>query len=437
MEGIKFVNDLCCNYLTIPYEGSEQDFALRMMTENVTDMFVPVELRRMDGQILLYYNISGMQNMDAVYTERQIDRSGFQAFLWQLHEAAEQSGELFLPGDGICLEPSVIFWDLGLKRWKLIYIPGKEKKEPAEMQREKEMLAEFFVVHMDYEDNELTETVYRFYEEVCAGGDFFRMEMPGENLPCGETPLTDTSFSEEVFVQEEETEGWWDEERESEETAGERKEKGKGPGGHGGGRWLIIGWIFLGLAAAATLSVGRILPDMVLPGGAVCALLAVILLIAGIKRKNRQESPEEIVEENLEKGIDTERGEVGYWEAGGSGEQETETDAAEEKTVYMDIQSENEKKLYGVGKFRRQKILLDKLPCLVGKDSTLVNHIVSDASVSRMHAKFFEEKEAVWMQDLNSTNGTYHNGMRLSPNEKVCLEPEDEVGFGQAQFIFR
>ena len=41
------------------------------------------------------------------------------------------------------------------------------------------------------------------------------------------------------------------------------------------------------------------------------------------------------------------------------------------------------------------------------------------------------------MQDLNSTNGTYHNGMRLSPNERVILEAEDEIGFGQAQFVFR
>ncbi|MDE6950472.1 MAG: FHA domain-containing protein, partial [Lachnospiraceae bacterium] len=46
-------------------------------------------------------------------------------------------------------------------------------------------------------------------------------------------------------------------------------------------------------------------------------------------------------------------------------------------------------------------------------------------------------EETVWMQDLNSTNGTYHNGMRLKPHEKVALETEDEIGFGQMQFVFR
>ena len=33
MGEFEFINDLCCNYLTIPYEGREEDFALRMMTE--------------------------------------------------------------------------------------------------------------------------------------------------------------------------------------------------------------------------------------------------------------------------------------------------------------------------------------------------------------------------------------------------------------------
>ena len=114
-----------------------------------------------------------------------------------------------------------------------------------------------------------------------------------------------------------------------------------------------------------------------------------------------------------------------------------EETSAEEKTVFMDIRQEQERKLYGIGKSRQQKIFLDRLPCTVGKDKMLVNHTISDSSVSRMHVRFFEEEGDLWMQDLNSTNGTYHNGLRLRPNERVILEPEDEVGFGRMQFVYR
>lgn len=41
------------------------------------------------------------------------------------------------------------------------------------------------------------------------------------------------------------------------------------------------------------------------------------------------------------------------------------------------------------------------------------------------------------MEDLNSTNGTFKNGLRLNPYEKRKLEQGDELRFGQTEFIYR
>lgn len=434
-KGMEFVNDLCCNYLTIPYEGDEQDFALRMMAENVTDAFLPVELRRIDGRILLYYDISGMQNMEVLYTEKQMDRKAFLTLMRQLQEAMEQSRELFLPGDGICLEPADLFWDWGAGRWKLIYIPGKGGEESESVQREKEMLADFLVMHMDHKDKELTETVYRFYEEIYAGGGISRITAFEEALE--DNASTGRNFLETNPDSGAEEEPFWGERgvkdgMSEEEGDGKEEKEAKVSGFRRGKIPQIIAGILLGLAAAATITAGRIMPEMILPGAAVSGLLAAALSVITLRQKNRQGEAEN------EEGdcAAMRRDEDIFYGMDGEGEKEKEY-AAEEKTVYMDIQSEKERKLYGIGKFRRQKIFLDRLPCLVGKEKGLVNHVISDPSVSRMHARFYEEAEAVWMQDLNSTNGTYHNGMRLRPNEKVILEPEDEVGFGRVQFVFR
>lgn len=437
MRGMEFVNDLCCNYLTIPYEGDEQDFALRMMAENVTNVFLPVELRRIDGRALLYYDISGMQNMEVLYTEKQIDRHAFQTLMWQLHEAMEQSRELFLPGDGICLEPANLFWDWGARRWKLIYIPGRGGDEPESMQSEKEMLAEFLVMHMDHGDKELTETVYRFYEEICAGGGFSRIDAFGEALEqktSGEADFSamdlDGESEAEIFSAGQAEEAW-DYRDAGKEEAEEEKGSKDSDLGRGKKLQVITGILFV-LAAAATAAGGRIMPDVIRPGMAVSGLLAAAFFVISLRQRTGQEISE-AEERNM--GVLKQDGDI-FYEMEGEEEKEKEY-AAGEKTVYMDIQRENERKLYGIGKARRQKILLDGLPCLVGKEKGLVNHVISDPSVSRMHARFYEEGKAVWMQDLNSTNGTYHNGMRLKPNEKVILEPEDEVAFGQVQFVFR
>ena len=423
MGEIEFVNDLCCNYLTIPYRGEEGDFALRMMTENVTDVFLAVELRRLDGQIFLYYKISGMQNMEILYTEKQIDRNMFRIFMQQLHEAMEQSRELFLAGYGICLEPSSLFWDLGEERWKFIYIPGRDERESEEIQSEREKLAEFLVMHMDCEDRELTGIIYRFYEEVCEGKilpDFWGKKVISEKMR--EVPQEEKEKTPELEAALAEGQDFEDSEENREE--GELKERST----RSGKKMPVTLCAFLCAAAVATLAAGRVMPDMIIAGTGITVLLAGLLLVALMRRQNKNEK-----EENKPEDIIYEESENIY----GIEEEERGGYLPEEKTVYMDLQREQERKLYGVGKFRRQKIFLDALPCLIGKDKTLVNHIITDASVSRIHAKFFAEQEMIWMQDLNSTNGTYHNGMRLRPNERVKLEPEDEIGFGQAQFIFR
>lgn len=430
MREIEFVNDLCCNYLVISYGGEEEDFALRMMTHNAAEHFLPVELRRLDGEAFLYYDISGMQNMEVLYGEKTMDRKAFENFMWQLHGAIEEVRELFLPGDGICLKPAALFQELGTGRWKYTYIPVDNTLQTEETKRERESLAEFLVMHMDYEDRELTEAVYRFYEEICAGVNILREDLFFEkDTEDTEGKERDVIFSgaEEVPTEAEETENWAETESAA-ETEGEAEktevEKNRG---------RVVLSILLCAAIAATLVAGRTMPEIMPYGVAASILLAAVLFAAGKMRKEpcrqREYETEDRAAAEQEENFHKESyGEAGYGE---------EEDALRDRTVYMDIESRQEKKLYGVGKCRRQKILLEPLPCLVGKDKTLTDHVIVDPSVSRMHARFSVEKEAIWMQDLNSTNGTYHNGMRLKPHEKVALEPEDEIGFGQTQFVFR
>lgn len=435
MERVEFVNDLCSNYLTIPYEGEENGFSLRMMTENVANTFLPLELRRLDGEIFLYYNISGMQNMEILYGEKPIERKIFHTFMWQLHEAIEESGELFLPGDGICLEPSALFWDLGSGRWKFIYIPEGEKRMDRGLQREREALAEFLVAHIDYDDKDLMETVYRFYEEICAGKIY--PDLFGKNMVSADIGKTlEEDRVEEVEMAEEEEDSDWDREisvLEAGETEGVCPIEKR----HGTGKMKLIAGVLLCASLAGTFAVGRFIPDMFLPGGLVCALFAAFFIFTVLKKGSGDKGADCVPEDDIPAKWDGEfYGMEGRPERFRE-ERKAEEGGTEEKTVFMDIKKEQERKLYGIGKFRQQNIMLNKLPCVVGKDKTMVNHRISDTSVSRMHARFFAKDDAVWMQDLNSTNGTYHNGLRLRPNEEVMLEAEDEIGFGKVEFVFR
>lgn len=424
MREAEFVNDLRCNYLTIPYEGEENNFALRMLLENMTDSFLPVELRRLDGQTFLYYNISGMQSMEVIYAEKMIDKKAFQTFMWHLHDVIELSRELFLSGNGICLEPSVVFWDLGKQRWEFVYIPKQDERDMTDIQKEREQLAEFLVMRTDYADSKLMETVYRFYEEIYAGRMYTDSFLEKEEIREEKIWEIKQEVKQEQEIREDMDIEDWEEETER----GERDDSPQiGKKSKNRGIFLILLFLWC-LSIVATFLGSRIVPDIILPGAGVSVILAALLLYIKIKSKHIRHKINPV-----EPNITYMEEENVFYEQ----EHSKEEQSAEEKTVYMDIKQEQERKLYGIGTFRQQKIFLDGLPCVVGKDKTLADHIISDTSISRMHARFFTKGEELWMQDLNSTNGTYHNGLRLRPNEKVMLEPEDEIGFGRVQFVFR
>lgn len=112
-------------------------------------------------------------------------------------------------------------------------------------------------------------------------------------------------------------------------------------------------------------------------------------------------------------------------------------DRVSDATVYISRVSCSEHKLYGLGRNNKYCIDLSKAPITVGKIAENVDFLINDSSVSRIHARFVKSGSSFRLQDLNSTNGSYKNGVRLSPNETVTIEPGDEVGLGQLKFIYR
>ena len=80
---------------------------------------------------------------------------------------------------------------------------------------------------------------------------------------------------------------------------------------------------------------------------------------------------------------------------------------------------------------------LDSEPLIIGKRKDSASFVLNDYSASRIHARIFLEGSTYYIEDLNSTNGTYTNGIRMQPYERRPLEVEDELRFAKSEFIFR
>jgi two-component system cell cycle response regulator len=69
---------------------------------------------------------------------------------------------------------------------------------------------------------------------------------------------------------------------------------------------------------------------------------------------------------------------------------------------------------------------------IVGRDSE-AGFVVSRSSVSRQHARLYLDNDAWWVEDLNSTNGTFVNEVRVRAQR---LTDADQVRFGDAIYKF-
>lgn len=88
------------------------------------------------------------------------------------------------------------------------------------------------------------------------------------------------------------------------------------------------------------------------------------------------------------------------------------------------------------GEERGENFRIDALEFLVGSQKDGVDAVILDETVSRMHARITVEDGAYYLEDMNSTNGTYLNGELLNYMEKVLLNKNDKIEFAKVKYRF-
>ncbi|MBQ3264260.1 MAG: FHA domain-containing protein [Ruminococcus sp.] len=84
-----------------------------------------------------------------------------------------------------------------------------------------------------------------------------------------------------------------------------------------------------------------------------------------------------------------------------------------------------------------ERISINKAEFFIGKEQAKVDYCIKDNnSISRRHAKIKVRAGKCYISDLGSTNCTYINGTKLSPNQEVALIPGDEIKLSNEVFEF-
>lgn len=83
----------------------------------------------------------------------------------------------------------------------------------------------------------------------------------------------------------------------------------------------------------------------------------------------------------------------------------------------------------------RADIYIEEDEVRIGKGAN-VDIRISDEAVSRIHAKITRESENYYLEDLNSTNGTFLNEELLCFREKYRLKKDDIIQFANVKYRF-
>jgi hypothetical protein len=84
-----------------------------------------------------------------------------------------------------------------------------------------------------------------------------------------------------------------------------------------------------------------------------------------------------------------------------------------------------------------KNLVLDRFPYIIGKNSSLADGILLAQTVSRVHARILQENDTLFLEDHNSTNGTYLNGHLIPMNTRMSLQEGDRLIFATEEFVLK
>lgn len=116
----------------------------------------------------------------------------------------------------------------------------------------------------------------------------------------------------------------------------------------------------------------------------------------------------------------------------GAGETSVLNDGAGETTVLGGNQATG---FALIRKSNNERITINKPEFVIGKERRRVDYcIANNNSVSRTHAKLRVRGGVCYIADLGSTNCTFVNGVKLSPNQEVALKKGDKIKISDEEF---
>ena len=479
----KYYRDYGHNYMILQCMQQEaaRSYQYKILTSGKIGEILRCSVRYINGSTYYYYDISSRTTLDSLYRGKKISYAQVREVLIQIYGIYEKLAGYFMEEAGLVLLPEHIYYDISDKKYIGLYYPDYRPDEPNVYRA----LTDFLLEHIDTDDRNLAEKMYSICELAEEDGFFIEdaLRILEEEEKTAQATIQSMEWDESRAPAIDRTEVSNIGDNYSEIKEYEKKQPKKN----------LLYPVFavlstFGIAGAITIyglfeltQREEIIIYGIIAALGICELLCMMGIFAGSRKKAHTDRKtdretggeyfsdinEELYGESvrvqsadyhgntdmppLEQVIsrDMDLAMAGYDPAFVETEHDnrrlprntkishTEDVGNYGDTVFFDEGAVKEYKLYAMDRKNKSHIELKQFPCTIGKMAGCVDHVLQDNSISRIHARFDMQGEKVLLTDMNSTNGTYKNGLRMQPQETVEIEPGDEVRFGSLNYCYR
>ena len=441
MENFSYVQDGGRNYLKSEPVG-EVDYIVGMFAHNDIPAFVPVSFKSLNLENYFCYNMNGLIPINQSFEMNKLTTDRIEAFLRSIIKAAKSMEEFLLPFDRLITDEAYIYESLG-KKDEFHWIYGIESGNCTFTR-----LFERLLDRVDYKDDSAVKMIYSLYQAakesegmqgVSTGGSLQRIREKAEEILSAPHMSLDMRAREII--------------RAENERNSIKRLKGIETGtGDKACSKEIEGADSMARRYRAEAESKKARSQRVDIEDKPKAKISLFK-----QRQNEEKSDKTMfVKSKLKKVWDYLNSDIGSkpeklvdLQTVGENELsynvrevkqpkiEASDNAGEATTLLTGAMISNGIYCLKPEDTNEDNILLTEFPFFIGKSGDKTHHTIEDSTVSRFHARIDREEEELWLTDLNSTNGTFLNGIRLMPFGRMRVNKGDSIVISRKRYEFK
>lgn len=445
----KYESDMMHSYAVLESENEAGyvSYQAEMIIQNPCTGFIPLHIRQEDEKVKMYYNITSKLSLFQYLSRKTLSKMEFLDLIRNINKSLMNYVSYYLDISGFILDKDLIFISPSTGDISLIYVPIPRNKDF--INDYKIFLTDLIinVINLDdkISDNFLQKILSRLKQEELNLNEFNRFlddlkmngyESVGEDLPIcinAEAKVSGKKYNDSISPVY----------NHPETKHVNRDNRSLLP--------IIAVQVIIILAAVIIcmmLVVKRNADKSTILGVIIIAAAADILFLSKVNKKAGKEiSKDNIAEVNrdIQKGKSEKhinslvqrkalkpKDKIEQHNRHHSPELVKSFD-----TVVIGAAARELPCLDGIGPHNSDKIVIDRDRLLIGRLKNYVDYIINNNMVGKVHAEIIKDGNLFFIKDLNSKNGTYVNGNRISCNEKHEIKENDRIRIANFEYIFR